>query len=582
MRIAPEVIDRVRDAANIVDVISQHLDLRKRGQNFIGICPFHNDTHPSLYVSPVKEIYKCFACGAGGNVFTFLMEYSKLNFVEVVKQLGDKYGITVTSSGSTDDEDSYTKLYEIHEFAADLFHKRLFSDTGKKVLGYLHSRGLNDETIKLFKIGFSFTGWEDLLNKAKKQKFPIKIIEKSGLFTKSEKGIFDRFRNRIMFPISHQSGKIIAFGGRSLDKDESAKYINSPDTILYHKSNILYGLQFSRQEIRKQDVVFLVEGYMDLIQLFQAGIKNVVAVSGTALTEQHVRQINKLTNRAYVMYDGDKSGTAAAIRAGYVLYQGTVEPKIIKVPNGLDPDDWVREAGKEAVLNSVDKAQSLIDFQIEEKNVDSLSSTEKSQFVNDILFAVARIKDSIISNSILKNISQRLQIDESELLQRLKREKSRQRLKPHEKQIEEKPMEFSSLAQKAQLILVKFLADENLQVRQLVRDKLELKLIDEPILKKIAELVLPLYEEINYSAIIDKFDDKNERELVTKILMEERPQEDPESEINDCIYVLNSLPIKEKIKAVRFTIRELEQQGLDPIDAVMEEAQLQQELRELK
>jgi len=582
MRIAPDVIDRVRDAANIVDVISQHLDLRKRGQNFVGICPFHNDTHPSLYVSPAKEIYKCFACGAGGNVFTFLMEYNKLNFVEAVKQLGEKYGVAVRMSGSSNDKDSYTKLYEIHEYAADLFHKRLFSNEGKNVLDYLHSRGLNDETIKLFRIGFSFTEWEDLLNKVKKHKFPREVIEKSGLFTKSDKGIFDRFRNRVMFPISHQSGKIIAFGGRTIDKDEPAKYINSPDTTLYHKSNILYGLQLARQAIREQNAVFLVEGYMDLIQLFQAGIKNVVAVSGTALTEQHVRQINKLANSAYVMYDGDKSGADAAIRAGYVLYQGAVEPQIIKVPDGLDPDDWVRESGKETVLDNVDKAQSLIDFQIEAKNVDSLSSTGRSQFVNDILFAVSRIKDSIITNSILRNISQHLQIDESELLQRLKRERLRQRLKPTEMQIEEKPMEFSSLAQKAQLILVKLLADENPQIRQLVRDKLELKLVDEPILKKIAELVLPLYEEINYAAIIDKFEDKNERELVTKILMEERPQEDPESEINDCIYVLKSLPIKEKIKAARFKIRELEQQGLDPIEAVMEEAQLQQALRELK
>ncbi|MEE9573155.1 MAG: DNA primase, partial [Candidatus Neomarinimicrobiota bacterium] len=338
-RISTDVIDRVRDAANIVDVIAQYLDLRKRGQNFVGICPFHNDTHPSLYVSPAKEIYKCFACGAGGNVFTFLMEYDKISFVDAVKQLGDKYGIEVILSSAIEEKDYYTKLYEIHDYAADLFHKRLLSDEGKTVIKYLTERGLKSDIIKKFKIGLSSAGWEDLLNKVKTQNYTNDIIEKSGLFTKSEKGLFDRFRNRIMFPISNPSSKFIAFGGRTLDKEEPAKYLNSPETPLYHKSDVLYGLHLSRQAIREQGAVFLVEGYMDFIQLYQAGIENVVAASGTALTERHVRQIKKFTNSVFLTYDGDQAGTDAAIRAGYLLYKGSVEPLIVKVPDGIDPDD---------------------------------------------------------------------------------------------------------------------------------------------------------------------------------------------------------------------------------------------------
>lgn len=582
-RIAPEVIDRVRDAANIVDVISQYLDLRKRGQNFVGLCPFHNDTRPSLYVSPAKEIYKCFACGAGGNVFTFLTEYDKISFVGAVKQLGDKYGIEVRLSGAVQAKDYFTKLYEIHDYAANYFHKRLFSNEGKKVIKYLTERGLTTDTIKQFKIGLTSTGWDDLLNKVKAQNYTKDIIEKSGLFTKTDKGIFDRFRNRIVFPISNHSGKVIAFGGRALDKNEPAKYLNSPDTPLYHKSDVLYGMHLSRQAIREQGAVFLVEGYMDFIQLYQAGIENVVAASGTALAERHVQQIKKFTNRVFLTYDGDRAGTDAAIRAGYLLYQGGVEPLIVEVPAGIDPDDWIMENGAEALLQGAESAVSLIDFQINSKNVESISSAEQSQFVNNILFAIAGIGDSIIRNSILKNISQRLQIDENELLQRLKREQSRQRTRvQYDNTDEEQPLEFSSLIQKAQLILVKLLASDDPQIRQVVRDNIDLNLFSESVLKKLAEILLPLYDEIKFSSIVDQFDNKQERELVTKLLMEDKPQENPEIEVADCMQVLKSYPIKEKIKAARFKIRELEQHGDDPIEAVMEEALLQQELRDLK
>ena len=581
-RISPEVIDRVREAANIVDVISQYLDLRKRGQNFVGICPFHNDTHPSLYVSPSKEIYKCFACGAGGNVFTFLTEYDKISFVDAVKQLGDKYGIEVKLSGVSEDQDYYTKLYDLHEYATKIFQKRLFSDDGKSVIKYLTERGLTKDTIKKFKIGLTSTGWEDLFNKVKALKYSDDVIEKSGLFTKSSKGIFDRFRNRIMFPIFNQSGKVIAFGGRTLDKEEPAKYLNSPETPLYHKSDVLYGLHLSRQAIREKGSVVLVEGYMDFIQLFQGGIENVVAASGTALAQRHVQQIKKFTNRVYLTYDGDQAGTDAAIRAGYLLYQGSVEPLVVQVPKGMDPDDWIRESGAEAIRKAGESAMSLIDFQISSKNVESLSSAERSQFVNNILFAIASIGDSIIRNSILKNISQRLQIDENELLQRLKREQGRQRSSRQSDTVDEQPVEFSSLLQKAQLILVKLLASDDPQVRQIVRDRINIDLFSEPILKKLAGILLPLYEDIKYSAIIDQFENKQQREIVTKLLMEDRPQEDPEKEISDCMNILKSSPLKEKIKAARFKIRDLEQRGDDPIDAVMEEAQFQQELRDLK
>jgi DNA primase len=580
-RIAQDIIDRVRDSANIVDVISQYIDLRKRGQNFVGLCPFHNDTHPSLYVSPAKEIYKCFACGAGGNAFTFLMEYDKISFVDAVKQLGDRYGIEIKLSSSEGDKDLYANLFDIHSYTTELYHSRLLAKSNAKILQYLLDRGLTDETIKNFKIGYSYTEWEKLLQKVKAKKFSDEVIRKSGLFTKSDKGIYDRFRNRIMFPIYNQSGKVIAFGGRTMDKDEPAKYINSPDTPLYHKSDILYGLHLSRQPIRQKKSVVLVEGYMDLIQLYQSGITNVVAASGTALTERHVQQIKKFTNRSYLAYDGDQAGIDATIRAGYLLLHGGVEPLILKVPKGKDPDDWVREVGADGIRKTAKNAQSLINFVLDANKIEQLSSTQQSELINDIVFNIARIRDSIVRNSILKNIAQRVSIDERELIQRVKKEQSRQRIFGGDSIKESQPFEFSSVLQKAQLLLVKMLASEDPGKRQLVRDQLDLELISEPLLKKLSEQLMPLYDEIKYSSIIDQFEEKQEKELIANILMEEYPHGDPEKEIEDCIIVLKSQPIKEKIKAVRFKIRELEESGKDPLDAVMEEAMLQQELKAL-
>jgi len=580
-RVPEETIDRVRDTANIVEVISQYIDLRKRGQNYVGICPFHNDTRPSLYVSPAKEIYKCFACGAGGNVFTFLMEYDKISFIESVKQLGDRYGIEVKLDRSDNDKDFYSNLFDIHEFASELFHKRLLSSENKKTLKYLTDRGLIKETLKKFKVGYSFSGWEDLLNKVKAKKFTGAVIDKSGLFTKSDKGTFDRFRNRIMFPIFNQSGRVVAFGGRTLDKNEPAKYINSPETPLYHKSDVMYGLHLSAQPIRQKKSAVLVEGYMDLIQLYQAGITNVVAASGTALTERHVQQIKKFTNRAYLAYDGDTAGIDAAIRAGYLLYQGGVEPLVLSVPKDKDPDDWVREEGADAIRRTAKNAKSLIDFELDARKVEELSSTQKSELVNDILFRIARIKDSIIKNSILKAIAHRVSIDDNELMQRLKTEQGKQRIRVDNDEGSGVPTESTSLLTKAQTILVKMLANDDTSVRQLVRDKLDIDLISDSLLKKLAEMLLPQYDTIKFSSIIDQFEDKYDRELVTKILMEEIPQGDAEQEIKDCIYVLRSQPIKEKIRTARFKIRELEESGQDPIDAVMEEAVLQQELKAL-
>ena len=320
---------------------------------------------------------------------------------------------------------------------------------------------------------------------------------------------------------------------------------------------------------------------MDLIQLYQAGIINVVAASGTALTERHVQQIKKFTNRAYLAYDGDQAGKDAAIRAGYLLYQSGVEPLIIKVPDDKDPDDWVREEGADIIRKTAKTAQPLIDFELESKQVEQLSAPQQSELVNNILFNIARIKDSIIRNSILKSIAQHVAIDESELMQKIKNEQSRQRINIKPDKVENKNIEFTSQIQKAQLILTQFLASDDLKVRQIVRENIDVELFTEPLLKQLAGILMPLYNDISFSSIIDQFDEKYEKEVITKILMDDVPLDDPKKQVKECMGKLRSINIKEKIKALKFKIRELESQGKDPMEAVIEEAQLRQELKEL-
>ncbi len=587
-RIPEDTINRIRDTADIVDVVSQYVDLRKRGQNFVGLCPFHNDVHPSLYVSPSKQIYKCFACGAGGHAISFLMDFEKISFVDSIKRLGDRYGIEIKADTEPGAKEFFSNLYAIHELAMKRYQDHLFSKKGEKILSYLKDRGLTEETIKRFNLGLALDTWDDLLKAAKEKGFAQDVLDKSGLFTNTEKGTFDRFHNRIMFPIFHPSGKVIAFGGRAIDPKEPAKYVNSPETPLYHKSKVLYGFHASGPTIRKSDSLILVEGYTDFLQLFQAGARNTVAVSGTALTEKHVNQIRRFAKRVYLAYDGDPAGIKAALRAGYLLYQAGVEPRVIKIPENLDPDDWVQKQGLGPFKEAARAAIPLIEFQLQTVNVDEFTGIEASRFVQDIIQDLAPIQDGIIRGKLLRTLAEKLKVDEEDLYERLEREIRRgsrrfmDKDQPRRVESEQMYDSLSSQTQKAQMELVKIMASANVTTRQQVRDSVELELFSEPILYRLAEILMPLYEEIDHVAVVDQFEDKNERELVTKIFMDELFETDLEIAISDYVKVLRLTPVKEQIKELRLEIRELERQGEDPTEKVLDLTRLQKELNGMK
>ena len=580
-RVPPDLIERVRDAADIVDLVSKYVDLKKRGQNYFGLCPFHNEKTPSFSVAPAKEIYHCFGCNAGGNVFRFLMEYEKMTFVEAVKTLGDRYGIEVKLGEDDRNQEELKRLRDFQSSSSGFYEKLLSSAEGKPVTEYLKGRGLSKDVIKDFQLGFAPDSWDRLLKLARKNGVPGKIMDKSGMFTRTEKGVFDRFRNRLMFPIHNPGGQVIAFGGRAMDEEDPAKYMNSPETILYSKSRVFYGLNKTQKAIRKTGTSILVEGYMDLLQLYQAGITNVLAVAGTAFTENHVHQIRKLTRKIILMYDGDSAGRDASVRAGYLLLRGGIEPLIVSVPDDLDPDDWVRQDGAEAINEKIKTAQPLITYHIQRSSVNKMSPVERSGFIGGMVTEVVGIQDNIFRNEIFRSISDEMQINERDLHSVADKEHRRRRMRSTKSDAKsEKPL-FASKSEKAQLELVKLLAGEDLTVRQKIRDSVSIDYFTSHVLKKLAEFFFGQYEVVNYGAVLQNFETKDEQETVAGILLDLSVPEEVDRAIDDCINSLKAGPVRKNIETARMKLREKEKSGEDVSDLLMEISELRKELNSL-
>jgi len=579
-QIPQDIIDRVRDSADIVDVVSQYVDLKQRGPNYFGLCPFHNEKTPSFSVASAKQIYYCFGCNSGGNVFSFLMDYQQIPFPDAVKTLAERYNIPISIERSEGDSELYSSLYKLHEIAMNLYQDNLFSNSGKNALNYLKDRGLNEDIIKQFKVGFAEDGWDQLVKKCKGRGFTQSQIVKSGLFTQSEKGVFDRFRSRIMFPIFHPSGKPIAFGGRIFESDDPAKYLNSPETSLYKKSNVFYGLHATRDAIRKEGYVVLVEGYMDFLKLYQSTIYPVLSVSGTAFTSKHANSISKVTNRVVLLYDGDEAGGNAAIRAGWVLLRSGLIPSVVRPPKGLDPDDWIDRSGKSEILSEIQSPMDYIDFHIELTRGDKLTGTDRQQYIINIAREIKGIEDGVIRNDLLKIISEKLGIEEHDLIRTINTQRVNVENYQEEDLIEEKIV-FTSQVEKAQIELLQLLISDDIDLRRSVLDQVNINLFTTPLLNRLAKILFDENLEVESSTIIEYFQDKNERDSITQILFTKDQNSLSEEIVSDCIKILKSEPIKDEISALRLKIREKESMGEDPAEELKVITKLRLELNEL-
>lgn len=420
-------IDKILSAAKIVDVVSEFVTLRKRGANFIGLCPFHNERTPSFSVSQAKGICKCFSCGKGGNVIHFVMEHEQLSYYEAAKWLAKKYGIEIEERELTNKEKEAQSVREsmftLNSFAKDYYMRVLTEHIeGKSVgMGYFRERGFQDDIIHKFQLGYSTEDRDGLAREALKNGFRKELLIKTGLCTESDQGqLYDRYRERVIFPILSLSGKVVAFGGRILKKsDKLAKYVNSPESEVYHKSNELYGIFFAKQAIVKQDLCYLVEGYTDVLSMHQAGVENVVASSGTALTGGQIRLIHRFTNNICVLYDGDAAGIKASIRGIDLLLEEGLNVKVVLLPEGEDPDSYAHKLSATEFTDFLKKSQTdFIRFKttllLEEAGKDPI---RRAALISDIVKSISLIPDQIIRSVYVKECSQMLQISE-ELLHR--------------------------------------------------------------------------------------------------------------------------------------------------------------------
>lgn len=425
MGLSPKTIQDVQDRAEIEEVVGDYVPLKKKGQNLWACCPFHDEKTPSFSVAPNKGIYKCFGCGKAGDSIQFIMDLEGLNFPEAIRQLADKYGIEIEETESSpEQQEAYNEresLYIVLNFAAEYFKDLLHNHPEGKSIGlsYFKERGFSNATIENFDLGFTLDQWDGLIKAAKKAGHTEEILEKAGLIIKKEDKTYDRFRNRVIFPIHSISGKPIAFGARILINDKKQpKYINSPETDVYHKSEVLYGIAQAKKSIRDEENCYLVEGYTDVISLHQSGVENVVASSGTSLTTQQIKLIGRYAQNVTVLFDGDAAGLKAAMRGIDLILEGGLNVKVVIFPDGEDPDSYSQKMGDEAFKsflkeNAKDFIRFKSDLLLEETKKDPI---RKAETIQDIVRSISKIPDPVKRAIYIKECSDILEIDEALLI----------------------------------------------------------------------------------------------------------------------------------------------------------------------
>lgn len=422
--ISQNTISQVFETARVEEVIGDFVQLKKAGSNFKGLSPFSEERTPSFMVSPVKQIWKDFSTGKGGNAITFLMEHEHFTYPEAIRYLAKKYNIEIEETERTDEEkeqaNAKESLYLVSEYANEYFQKVLQKTDQGQAIGksYFKERGFTEDTIKKFQLGYSLDEWQAFTDDALGKGYKLEFLEKTGLTIVKDERRFDRFKGRVMFPIHSMSGRVLGFGGRILTNDKkAAKYLNSPESDIYHKSNVLYGLFFAKQTIAKEDNCFLVEGYTDVIQFYQTGVKNVVSSSGTALTSQQIRLINRLTNNITVLFDGDAAGIRASIRGIDLILEQGMNVKVCTFPDGEDPDSFAKSNTLEELAEYLNEnAKDFIQFKasllVKEANNDPI---KKAETIRDIVNSIAKIPDAIKREIYVRECASIMDISESVL-----------------------------------------------------------------------------------------------------------------------------------------------------------------------
>ncbi len=566
-RYSDEIIDDVRQSNDIVDVISQYVRLKRSGRNYFGLCPFHNEKSPSFSVSPEKQIFHCFGCGVGGNVFTFLTKIEGINFVEAVQQLAERANIqlpTLENNVDSAKEDLKAKVYKVNEFTAKYYHENLYRPESKMAQEYIKKRKLSNETLKSFQIGFSGK-FDELYQELKKQGFEDREILESGLVNKNERGQFiDRYRNRLMFPICDVRGRVIAFGGRVLD-DSKPKYINSPENVVYSKGRHLYGLNVAKKyDIKKR--LLIVEGYMDVISLHQRDIHNVVASLGTALTQQQGYLLRNNTEQIILSYDSDEAGQTAKVRAMEILQNMGCDIRVLQMEGAKDPDEYVIKYGNARFQNLVDKAISVIEFKVKilRQSLNLESTNDKIKFLNEIAKLIAKIDNSMEREVYIEKIAKEYDVSKEAIYAEVnkltykesKDEKVLSKTRPVVRHIEKKETDndVSEATKRRENTVLAILLSGDKNIYEIIKQNITIQDFKYEIDKKIAE---KLYEEFengnsNINSMIDNLSEE-EQNHITMIMAEDYGIDDVEKAIDDIIQSYE----KDKLNERKLEILEL-------------------------
>ena len=525
MYFSEDLIEEIRQKNDIVDVISGYVKLQKKGSSYFGLCPFHNEKSPSFSVSRTKQMYYCFGCGAGGNVITFVMEYENFSFVEAVKMLAERAGVDVPeveySKEAKEKADLKTTLLEINKLAAKYFYAQLKSEQGKLAHNYLTKRGLSEDTITAFGLGYSNKYSDDLYKYLKMKGYGDEILAKAGLVSINEKnGVYDKFWNRVMFPIMDVNNRVIGFGGRVMG-DAKPKYLNSPETEVFDKSRNLYGL--NRARTSRKSYFLICEGYMDVIALHQAGFTNAVASLGTALTSGHASLIKRYVNEVYLTYDSDEAGTKAALRAIPILKEAGITAKIIRMEPYKDPDEFIKNLGQEAFEERINKARNGFMFSLEilERDYDMNSPEGKTAFHNEVARRLTEFEEELERDNYIEAVAQKYHISLEKLRKKvgqvaIQTGLAKPATKPKQTVSRENAKEDGNI--QSQKILLTWLI-ENERIFAQIQKYITPQDFTKELYRTVAELLYEQYEagNLNPAKVMNHFMDEEEHREVASL-----------------------------------------------------------------
>jgi len=562
--IPDDKIAEIKESCNIVQLIAEYVPLKKAGTNYRGACPFHSEKEPSFIVSEGKQIFHCFGCGIGGNVFTFLMKFEHLSFPEAAKKLAQKCGITLPQKEISPTQKNLMgekeKLFKINEFATE-YYSNLLNQTpeGEKARSYLKKRGISEETILDHKLGFATNRWDGLLKSFKKRGVPLKLAQKLGLIKPGKRNeYYDCFRNRIIFPIISYNHRIIGFGGRTISESEdSAKYINSSDSLIYRKSNSLYGLNAALSFIRREESAILVEGYFDLLSLHQYGIKNAVAPLGTALTDGQIKLLKRFTRNMAIAFDTDDSGIKATIRSLPLFLENGISPEVVLLPSGIDPDSYIHKEKKEGFKKKLDHAVPLMEFAINKMidQFDTSTINNKLAIIRGISPLLSKLSDTTERNLYIQRLSQQINVGENVIRSEIHLEKQEKtETKEH---FINAPDQHSAEELIVQLMILYPEVISQVKHAQVVDD------FKEPQLKRLMCFITELFDQnqsIEPDNLINQLEEEDLKNLITRLVIKGESIVDIPKTLKNSIQKLKTMSIRREIQLLNIKIKEAQQE----------------------